>query len=75
MKVIRYRNDFSFFPKGSPSWAIIKATNIFRAARRANQHVFHPAIKNKGAINSAIVHRIKEAVGPIPIGSPKLRFS
>jgi hypothetical protein len=52
---------------------MIKATNMLITEIMANKRVFHPTIKIKGAMNSAIAQRIKEAVEPIPIGSAKLK--
>ena len=48
---------------------------MFITAIKENQRVFHPTIRKIGAINSAIAHKINEAVGPDSNGIAKAKIS
>ena len=72
INAIKYKNDFSFLEKGSPSCLITWATNIVIIGNILNKRVLNPIIKNIGAINSANPVRKRDEVEPIPIGSENL---
>tara|TARA_S200000501_G_scaffold292884_1_gene278396 strand:- start:43 stop:219 length:177 start_codon:yes stop_codon:yes gene_type:complete len=45
-----------------------KAINIVMDGNKHTKRVFHPKIIKIGAINSAIAVRIKDSIGPTPMG-------
>ncbi len=69
IKISKKSKAFSFLAKESPAWA----TNIFKEAITENQRIFNPKVIKIGAINSAKEQRINDTIGPIPMGSPKLK--